>query len=390
MVAGLETHLLTSMLKRGGWWTAALADQATMDEDLQQSLPSLEWLLSKRLATECALSPDRSGNGVAFHLPVEEVDQYDSLATRRIPNQELVTLEQEMDFSALTVGEPLRLIPSACGRYLLVFKDYVIYVFSLGDDMSAASEASPGYPRSVKSIRCPRRVLAVSIDSTSGFKSIAALLEDRMGCLCSLDDDSSGKIQFVMPKIRIPTWVKPTQRQSNLLEDQVEIELPLPLTSLIDESSSPRNPWALEELPFSISSDIYSSSPSPPHDPTILYDLCSVDHPPLSVAIAPQRTCVAFGCSTGIELRWRDSISSQEHSHWIPSDTSCDYLYFLPPRIGDTSKQIRLISSSAGPDERSVLLERLAPAEAEVRLLAAMLPSCMLSWGYSTYKRHVS
>ena len=34
--------------------------------------------------------------------------------------------------------------------------------------------------------------------------------------------------------------------------------------------------------------------------------LCSEDDPPRSIAICPQRRCVAFGCQSGIELHCMD------------------------------------------------------------------------------------
>jgi hypothetical protein len=37
-------------------------------------------------------------------------------------------------------------------------------------------------------------------------------------------------------------------------------------------------------------------------------NLCSVHDPPKSVAICPQRQCVAFGCKTGVELHWIDAL----------------------------------------------------------------------------------
>lgn len=37
-------------------------------------------------------------------------------------------------------------------------------------------------------------------------------------------------------------------------------------------------------------------------------NLCSIRDPPQSVAICPQRQCVAFGCKTGVELHWIDAL----------------------------------------------------------------------------------
>lgn len=91
--------------------------------------------------------------------------------------------------------------------------------------------------------------------------------------------------------------------------------------------------------------------------PRSLYlNLCSDDDPPRSVAICPQRRCVAFGCSTGIELHWIDALTGQDLSRWFPLTAPSDYLFFLPPRKSvDSAKKLRLISSSAKPGERAAI-----------------------------------
>jgi hypothetical protein len=88
-------------------------------------------------------------------------------------------------------------------------------------------------------------------------------------------------------------------------------------------------------------------------------DICSEDDPPRSVAICPQRRCVAFGCSTGIELHWVDALTGQDLNRWFPLTAPSDYLFFLPPRKSvDSAKKLRLISSAGRPTERSVISRR--------------------------------
>ncbi|KAG7007160.1 hypothetical protein G7Y79_00011g030580 [Physcia stellaris] len=368
MIASLETRLLTFMLKRGGWWTAALADQALHEGDLEQSSNGLEWLLSKRVATECALRLDWAGNGLSISPTEVSVSHEQS----RFPNscrQPALTPSCEVDFSKLSRGFvldrdtlPLQLVPSTCGRYLILFQHRTIFVFCIGEDSAAALRAPQKGPQALKSFTCPQRVLAVSMDTSSGSYLVAALLEDRIGLVCNLAEDYRETPRFVMPKVRIPTWVKSAKRRSEFLEDEVEVELPLPLSSLVQDDS-PRNPWALEDLPYTVSPEQYDSAPSSPNDQLMFRNVCSTDHPPLSVAVSPQRLCVAFGCTTGIELHWKDLVSDQKQNRWFPSEKSSEYLYFLAPRLDDTSRQLRLISSSASPEERASILERLAPHE---------------------------
>ena len=94
--------------------------------------------------------------------------------------------------------------------------------------------------------------------------------------------------------------------------------------------------------------------------PRSLYrNLCSDDDPPRSVAICPQRRCVAFGCSAGIELHWVDALTGQDLNRWFPLTAPSDYLFFLPPRKSvDSAKKLRLISSAARPGERAAISER--------------------------------
>ena len=373
MVASLETRLLTRMLERGGWWTAAFADQTTTDGDFEQSTNGLEWLLSKRLATECALRLDWKGNGLTYHSPTDNVGSSD-LGQHRLLQQSALTPDCEIDFSNLSHGSalsansaPVRLESSTCGRYVIAFEHRTIFVFHLGKDGAAASHSRHTDVQILRSFKCPQRVLAVSIDTSSDSYLIAVLMEGSAGLMFNLVEEPRRTSQFVMPKVRLPAWVKSSKRQSNFLDDEVEIELPLPLSRLVDDGTSAADHWYLEDFPFKISPEQHDNSPSPPRERLEFFNLCSVDNPPISVAISPQRPCVAFGCSTGIDLRWKDPLSGQEQNRWLRSDKSSEYLYFLPSRIGDTSRQLRLISSAAPPDEKAEILERLSPKEAEER-----------------------
>ncbi|KAK5011149.1 hypothetical protein LTR28_005303 [Elasticomyces elasticus] len=56
--ASLSTTLLTTQLKRGGWWSSTLRDW-----EAQRPLAP-EWFLSCRLSRECALSAKWTGNGL--------------------------------------------------------------------------------------------------------------------------------------------------------------------------------------------------------------------------------------------------------------------------------------------------------------------------------------
>ncbi|KAG0639163.1 hypothetical protein HOY80DRAFT_1001223 [Tuber brumale] len=85
-------------------------------------------------------------------------------------------------------------------------------------------------------------------------------------------------------------------------------------------------------------------------------NICSEVDLPRSVAICPQRRCVAFGCRGGIELHWVDALTGQDLNRWFPLTAPSDFLYFLPPRRGiDSAKKLRLISSAVHPRDMSPL-----------------------------------
>ncbi len=124
----------------------------------------------------------------------------------------------------------------------------------------------------------------------------------------------------------------------------------------VNDSEEPTNGGAadcevIKEIPMPIE-----------NGPRSIYrNLCSEDDPPRSVAICPQRRCVAFGCSSGIELHWIDALTGQDLNRWFPLTAPSDHLFFLPPRRSvDSAKKLRLISSAASPNERPAIADRQA------------------------------
>ncbi|KAJ4370493.1 hypothetical protein N0V83_005014 [Neocucurbitaria cava] len=96
---------------------------------------------------------------------------------------------------------------------------------------------------------------------------------------------------------------------------------------------------------------------------TFYRHICSEDDPPRSVSICPQRRCVAFGCSAGIELHWIDALTGQSLSRCFPLTAPSDYLHFLSPRPGlESAKKLRLISSAAHPDDQLVISSPPSPS----------------------------
>ncbi|KIW72316.1 hypothetical protein PV04_00520 [Phialophora macrospora] len=98
---------------------------------------------------------------------------------------------------------------------------------------------------------------------------------------------------------------------------------------------------------------------------TAIYtDLGSTEDQPRSVAICPNRKCVAYGCRMGLELYWVDALTGGDLNRWFPLAAPSDYLYFLPQRAGvDSRKKLRLISSAAGPVAPQLVRSDSTPAK---------------------------
>ena len=118
---------------------------------------------------------------------------------------------------------PVQLSASTCGRYLLAFKDRSIFIFYQGGDASIVPRQARGSPQVIKSIQCPQRVLAVTMNTSSGSYSLVALLEGRLGLTCNLTERYDRRLSLVMPKVRVPNWTLSTYRQPGFLDDEVRI-----------------------------------------------------------------------------------------------------------------------------------------------------------------------
>ena len=317
MIASLDNRLLKTMLKRGGWENATLADEATLKKSRPQVAITQDWPLSKRLATECQLRPEWTGNGLD-----DPSRKQIGLGSGIPKNKAAMSLLTEIDFSDLTSSPqsefeqaafPL-LTPSICGHYLLVTVDRKLLVYMLKSDSYA--QTSPYDLAAVTSLVCPRQILAVSMDTSCGRFTVAALLEGRVGLVCDLSH---------IPQTSRNVCHKPSNARFEISGDNLVVEEPV-----ADESLAYHNkrgmmiPWAKMEMPFTSSPEGSPVYPSPEGIPlekgprSIYRNLCSSEDPPRSVAICPQRRCVAFGCSAGIELHWTDVLTGRSFP-WFSS-----------------------------------------------------------------------
>ena len=371
-IAARDRELLALKLRKGGWWAAAEADielrkvhslQGRLhtspsylvdgnSEDGHEDLSDEIWLLSKRLTIECSFSRGWKGLGL-----------------RSLPGQKCMSVCALIDFTQLLGCEIQpssstlegHFTTSTCGHFVLVTKDCVVYIYKLSEDAATL--------QGVTSVICPRKVLAVSMDTSSRRYAIAALLEGRMGLVCDIRNTVPSPVAIasgtVKPRKRISfsnVWgadpefdARPTKQQ-RYLKPERSSDSGGRLFKRMGRSQSSTPRMSPSDADTVVSKTAYigdggSAFPVESGQRSLYRNLCSIDDPPRSVAICPQRRCVAFGCRLGIELHWVDALSGQDLNRWFPLGAPSDYLYFLPPRQdGDSAKKLRLISSAAGPE----------------------------------------
>ncbi|OCL13150.1 hypothetical protein AOQ84DRAFT_124757 [Glonium stellatum] len=420
MIASLDRSLLISMLKRGGWWTSTEFDLRNRKRAKQNEIlihGSEEWFLSKRLARECALAANWTGNGLKSTAPIDEHNQAPWVEAARI------------DFADLASGYAgpegrhsggLVFTVSVCGRFLLVAEGGMIYIYELeGNNLHALT-----------SVVCPRRVLAMSMDASSSRFAVAALLDGRMGLVCDLrlGRDSNGEFSATSSSINLDNGrVQRKNSNASLFTGRTyhsggristeEQNVPMMSSQIAKQNNDEHNPMLFNTIDVQAGAEgiqlqdtsnsssygrnyinrawsitlrgrhfapttttnraafAYNNSQSIPVEtgPRSIYrHLCSDDDPPRSVSICPQRRCVAFGCSAGIELHWVDALTGQDLNRWFPLTAPSDFLYFLPPRPGvDSAKKLRLISSAAHPSDRPSICRRFFSSR----------PALSLFWG---------
>ncbi|KAI9782457.1 MAG: hypothetical protein M1839_004943 [Geoglossum umbratile] len=394
LAAGLDKSLLLTMLKRGGW-LGAVDHRSAADLTAAHKM-SEEWWLSKCLSRECSLGPHWRGDGLP-RLAKTSRRGRDRLSPgrdrRRGARSTSLEVTSVTDFSAIVSnysdvedlpGSSVHFTVSVCGRYVLVAEGCLVYIYRLSGRDSGEGAFLGGSLSPVTSVLCPRRVLAVSMDTSCERYAVAALLDGRMGMVC----DIRGSMQRSPPAggafdpepVTEPgpsTGALPGPSTFRVADGDLafsEEELAV-ITNELEGSS---RIWAAAGSgSSSISSGnmalarldapgtetamlpVVGGIPVEMSPSAVYRNLCSADDPPISVAICPQRKCVAFGCVGGIELHWVDALTGQDLSRWFPLTTPSDFLYFLPPRRGvDSAKKLRLISSAGHPGGSAPLSHR--------------------------------
>ena len=398
LISSLEPSLLKMMSKRGGWSSCMNHDLAINQTAEPSSRINKTWLMSKRIVRECMLGPDWTGNGVSGFGPQDSPSKrsgfvhVSTVYFTEVPVQSPEVVPPGIIFTA-----------SACGKFLMAANGCLIYIYELNrrHDAEDGSVTCPGHLRPVTSIICPRRVLACSMDMSSCRYAIAALLDGRVGLVCEITPNhiasgaASGSHTGQPSDNEIPRQSMFSAAESQDRESSQEHICPdssssesatnhptkkrrfafrgiaTAVTSAPTEQVwhgsveryAPECVETTEEAGYESPHQYHSFATSMPIEtgPRSLYrNLGSDDDPPRSVAICPQRRCVAFGCSAGIELHWVDALTGQDLNRWFPLTAPSDYLYFLPPRMSiDSAKKLRLISSAARPVERAAISQRI-------------------------------
>jgi hypothetical protein len=328
------------------------------------------WALSKRLATECSFLPRSSNSRLPFAKMTNSMETDDQPKSFLISNIKVIG---EIDFTELGSGftggsfvgeedtpmqhkEPdvgVHFTVSMCGAFLLVVDGCTIYVYGIRNK-SDTSMAWGGEFIPVTSIACPRRVLAVSMDTSSRRYAVAALLDGRMGIVCDLSMFASGQAQAEAKNSNRTQRGSDTDVNVGLSEEQRSSKI-----HCSESVQELRDRLAKSSCFASTPTNLIPGIPNELGPRSVYRALCSEDDPPLSVAICPQRRCVAFGCAGGIELHWVDALTGQDLNRWFPLTAPSDYLYFLPPRrTVDSAKKIRLISSAGGDGQKGSIASR--------------------------------
>lgn len=319
MRGSLDEGLLKCMLKRAGWWESWQRDCQKYPLSSQTAQrESLAWRMSKRFSTECVLSGRKANVEKTGFLTTSVVD-FSSLSCGP-STSELRASASPKGFENEAVS---MFNVSSCGNYLLVTSGAEIYVYRLlnrksGDEMPVFFTEDGDIDTDlvpVSRIHCPVEVVSATIDTGSTKLIVAALLHGRTGMVCELDEAP-------MPSADVKTTGRHTMKDFAFCSH---------------EQFTPVATRRASQTPFSF---VAASR-------QYFLDIGSAEDLPRSVAIGPDRRCIAFGCEKGVELHWVDEPTKRNYRKHFPMSQPSEILRFLPNKV-DESMQVRLISSLAG------------------------------------------
>ena len=374
MLASLNYDILAETLRRGGWWKAAKADVVFNNQSGEGRGISEEWLLSKRIATECRLQQNWAGNGLGHENSrslLSRSETYKSSLSGKFsclspfrPYAEIDFPQLSREYNSTNSDQPdlsLRFVISACSRYLIVIKECAICVYFIVSSSANSRQHGRTHLTLLTSKLCPHRVLEVSVDISAARLAIAALLEGQVGLVYEIQEQLNSRQSRISPAYpeknrlsiyndeqrSVNVWPSPTTQPTAIQEPRLEFPIASDLQSghiccqfsLGPETNAFRS---LTPLNLSRTSPLVESSVT-----SIYSNLCSLSDPPSSIAVCIARRCVAFGCHAGVELRWIDDSAGNGWGTWVSLPSPSDFLYFAQPlkQGQDLEREFRLLSS---------------------------------------------
>ena len=212
-LASLDRNLLLCMSKRAGCYGGVQVDLRAREESLEarrrsmdgriwadhvgrdiqdchqpelDDIVSEEWVYSKRLSIESVLSPDWRGFSLKHNFTNSiytgaRLTQIGSVEFSR----ELIPRRRSSDAPS-QVPSSANFNVSGCGKFGIIISGCVVFVCEL-------LRRKPGL-QPITRIVCPRKVLGVSMDTSSKRYAVAILLEGRVGMCCTLTDGFGGEV----------------------------------------------------------------------------------------------------------------------------------------------------------------------------------------------------
>ncbi|KIV95375.1 hypothetical protein PV10_03039 [Exophiala mesophila] len=379
--ASLNWRILRSMLKSAGCTLGFQTDGALTRErrrtnTLSQSSdtipifpqfyasPNKEWLCHKRLATEARLSLGWRGAFTLGPSPSES----------RLSLTDEIHFHQILGENTTTSARPSFTV-STCGKFVLIVHGNNISVYGLWNSEEPM--------RPIVKLAAGCAIFKVSMDTSADRYAVAAILSGRKGMLWELVKNSNKTRLRSSSGESLCLGMQATIHGSAItpVSQQVAANLSLlapeqPADSKRTVSGNGFDPdftachsdescqgLSREALPGSQEEEQVYGAPIQTMATALYTNLGSSDDPPRSVAICPNRKCVAFGSRMGIELHWIDALTGGDLNRWFPLAAPSDFLYFLPIREDiDAEKKLRLISSALGP--KTITLRRSDSSQA--------------------------
>lgn len=227
--AGRKVPLLVLQLRRGGWMRAAQKDLESVPPPVTQSerYLTIERTLRLRLDVECSLT--------AGHISTTKSNRRGSSSFYQTATIDFTGLRMDQAWSNMPV---LLFNVSTCGRFLLVARDKLIFIYAF----------RPEQLQPVCKVVCPRRVIAMSMDASYRQHVVAALLEGRTGILADLSDRTKvfrSKSQIGLSLLRASKGEEaaPSTSQPMNLHDSEE-------NTTVEGTSVSASPSVSSSLPF--------------------------------------------------------------------------------------------------------------------------------------------